>query len=94
MIKNQIKLRAKIWRSDMDRYVLKHPVEEIDDFTVDVEAFFKTRGTCISCGNSCTWGTTIPEETTHKLEGVLDEIRQDYRPPAPEAILPLQIASA
>jgi hypothetical protein len=94
MIKNQIKLRAKIWGSDMDRYVLKHPVEEIDDFTVDVEAFFKTRGTCISCGNSCTWGTTIPEETTHKLEGVLDEIRQDYRPPAPEAILPLQIASA
>ena len=36
MITNQIKLSAEIWGSDMDRYVLKHPVEDIDDFIVDV----------------------------------------------------------
>ena len=80
MITNQIKLSAEIWGSDLDRYVLKHLVEDIDDFIVDVEAFFKTRSTCVSCDNSCTWGTTIPVETTRKLEGVLDEIRQGQLP--------------
>ncbi|MCZ6702736.1 MAG: hypothetical protein O6940_06800 [Ignavibacteria bacterium] len=80
MIEKQIKLRAEIWGSDMDRYVLKHPVEEIDDFIVDVEAFFKTRSTCVSCGNSCTSGTTIPEETAQKLAPILDEIKLGYIP--------------
>ncbi len=80
MIEKQIKLRAEIWGTDMDRYVLKHPVEEIDDFIVDVDAFFKTRSTCVMCGKSCTLGTTIPEETTQKLAPILDEIRQSYTP--------------
>jgi len=80
MIEKHIRLRAEIWGSDMDRYVLKHPVEEIDDIIVDVEAFFKTRSNCESCGICCTWGSTIPEETTKKLSGVLDEIRQGYIP--------------
>jgi hypothetical protein len=80
MIEKHIKLRAEIWGSDMDRYVLKHPVEEIDDIIVDVEAFFKTRSTCEMCDICCTWGSTIPEETTQKLVGVLDEIRQGYIP--------------
>ncbi len=80
MIEKQINLRAEIWGSDMDRYVLKHPVEEIDDFIVDIEAFFKTRSTCVNCGISCSGGATIPEETAQKLAPVLDEIRQDYIP--------------
>jgi len=80
MIEKQIRLRAEIWGTDMDRYVLKHPVEEIDDIIIDVEAFFKTRSTCVSCGKSCTWGSTIEEETTQKLAPALDEIRRGYIP--------------
>lgn len=80
MNEKQIKLRAEIWGSDMDRYVLKHPVEEIDDIIVDVEAFFKTRSTCEMCGKSCVWGSTIQEETTKKLLPVLDEIRKNFIP--------------
>jgi len=80
MIEKQIRLRAEIWGSDMDRYVLKHPVEEIDDVIVDVEAFFKTRSTCESCGICCKWGSTIPEKTTQSLAGILDQIRQGYIP--------------
>jgi hypothetical protein len=80
MIEKQINLRAEIWGSDMDRYVFKHPVEEIDDIIVDIEALFKTRSTCEMCGTSCTAGTTIPEETAQKLAPVLDEIRQGYIP--------------
>ncbi|MDM8542627.1 hypothetical protein QUF90_16250 [Desulfococcaceae bacterium HSG9] len=80
MIEKHIRLRAEVWGSDMDRYVLKHPVEEIDDIIVDAEAFFKTRSTCESCGICCKWGAAIPEETTQKLAGVLDEIRQGYIP--------------
>ena len=80
MIEKHIKLRAEIWGSDMDRYVLKHPVEEIDEIIVDAEAFFKTRSACEMCDVCCTWGSTIPEETTKKLTGVLDEIREGYIP--------------
>jgi len=80
MIEKHIRLRAEIWGSDLDRYVLKHPVEEIDDIIVDVEAFFKTRGSCESCGICCKWGSAIPEETTKKLERILGEIRQGYIP--------------
>ena len=80
MIEKQIKIRAEIWGSDMDRYVLKHPVEEIDDIIVDAEAFFKTRSTCEKCGKACTWGSTIQKETTEKLLPVLDEIKQGYIP--------------
>jgi len=80
MTEKQIRLRAEIWGTDMDRYVLKHPVEEINDYIVDVEAFFKTRSTCVNCGKACTWGTTIPEGNAQKLAPVLDEIRQGYIP--------------
>ncbi len=64
----------------MDRYVLKHPVEEIGDIIVDAEAFFGTRSACELCGICCQWGSAIPEETTPKSAAVLDEIREGYMP--------------
>lgn len=73
-------LRAEVWGSDMDRYVLRHKVVEIDNVLVDIDAFFGTRAGCDLCGRCCTYGSTIPEETATKLEPHLNEIAQRYLP--------------
>lgn len=73
-------LRAEVWGSDMDRYVLRNPMVEIDGVLVDANAFFATRSGCDTCGSCCTWGTTIPRETADTLSPHLREIGERYIP--------------
>ncbi|MBI4547787.1 MAG: hypothetical protein HY707_07400 [Ignavibacteriae bacterium] len=75
------RLRAEVWGTDMDRYVLRHPMVEIDGVLIDVEAFFKTRSGCDKCGKCCTFGTSMPKETAEKLQQHLPEIAERYIPP-------------
>ncbi|MFO0982707.1 MAG: hypothetical protein U1E76_13410 [Planctomycetota bacterium] len=74
------RLRAEVWGSDMDRYVLRHPVVEIDRVLVDAEAFFTTTSGCDRCGNCCRRGTTIPAATAQALAPHLHEIAERYLP--------------
>ncbi|HQU74255.1 MAG TPA: hypothetical protein PLG66_18255 [Calditrichia bacterium] len=81
MSEEKRRLRAEVWGSPMDRYVLDNPVLEIGDMLVDQKAFFETRSTCEMCGFSCSEGTTFPRETVEKLTPLLEEIRNGYIPP-------------
>lgn len=80
MIELRKTLRAEIWGTDMDRYVLRHPIIEIDGVLVDVKAFFQTRAGCDLCGRCCAHGANVPEEIALKLEPHLSEIAERYIP--------------
>lgn len=73
-------VRAEIWGSDMDRFVLRNPFVEIDGVLVDLDAFAAPAG-CEMCGNCCLDGVTVPRETALKLAPHLGEISRRYLPP-------------
>jgi len=75
----KIRVRAEIWGTDMDRFVLRHPFVEIDGVLVDLEAFSPPAG-CEMCGNCCTWGARVPAERAQKLLPHLAEITGRYLP--------------
>jgi hypothetical protein len=76
----RMKLRAEIWGTDMDRYVLRNPFIEIGDILVDVRAFFSTRAGCDMCGFCCSWGTSVSAETAERLAPHVQEIGERYIP--------------
>lgn len=76
----RLRLRAEVWGTPMDRYVLENPVVRIGNVVVDARALFDTRSTCEMCSRSCTWGTNISSDVAAKLSPLLDGIRERYIP--------------
>ncbi len=63
----------------MDRFVLRHPMADIDGVLVDLEAFAPAAG-CEMCGNCCTWGARVPAGAAEKLLPHLPDITGKYLP--------------
>lgn len=79
MPEENIQVRAEAWGSDMDRFVLRNPVAEIDGVLVDVAAFQAPAG-CEMCGHCCLDGTTVPREVGERLAPHVAEIAGRYLP--------------